>query len=379
MVRAAWPLPRPSARSLALLVVAVLAVGAVGGVLLARSKRPSPAGALAAVPHDAWLVAVVDVASLRASPIAKTAFGAGSSTLVPGVGSVVELCGFDPIARLREVVVASPEGGDPGDFGLAFTGEFSKGELAACAEKVIRSRLGQPSTTARGSFALIEDDAARAGGQHLARVAYREGGPFVVGRGAWLDAMIDAVDGKVERERPEHAALRDALSKSAAGARTVLVTAVLPKGLRERLKSEMAGELAGGGTAAQAQEAYAGVLGVEQAGLSIGTGGPASSTDIAAELRCETPSDCEAVRDLLQQKRLALSRNLGVRIIGLGGLLDSFAVEVRGRSLSASAHASTDDLARAVERTTSLLSTRRPPAAPPERNPGRDASPEGTP
>jgi hypothetical protein len=375
MLRDVRKLPRPSARTLSL-VALVVALGAVGAVLLARSRHPTPAGALAAVPRDAWLVAVVDVASLRASPIAKAAFGTGSSTLVPGVGPMAELCGFDPVARLREVVVASPEGGERGDFGVAFTGEFSKDELAACAEKVIRSRLGQPSTTTRGSFTLIEGTAesAASGGAQLARVAYREGGPFLVGRGAWLDAMIDATDGKIERERSEHAALREALSKAGPSPRTVLVTAVLPKGLRERLKSEFAGEVVSAGPAAK--KAYAGVLAVEEAGLSMGTGGPASSTDIAAELRCESQSDCEALRDFLQEKRSALSRDLGVRLIGLGPLIDSFTVDVRGPSLSAAAHASTGDLAHAVERAMGLLSARHaPPAKGPSSAPPEASAP----
>jgi hypothetical protein len=326
---------------------ALVALVLTSGILLARSRRPRESGALTAVPRDAWLVAAVDVAALRESPIAKPVLGSGSTTIVPGLGSLTDTCGFDPVARLRELVVASPEGGERGDFGVAFSGAFSKDELASCAEKVIRARGGRPSTSTRGGFTVIEDGA----GGKPARVAYREGGPFLVGHGAWLDAMIDAAAGNAARERPEHAELRAAFEKRGGPPRPVLVTAVLPKALRERLKGELTAQ----------SGAFASVLAVEQAGLSIATGGAGSTTDIAVELRCESQADCEAVRDLAEQKRLALSRDFSVRIIGLGSLLDTLTVEVHGKSLAAAAHAPTDDLARVAQRAGDLQNL-RPPA-----------------
>jgi hypothetical protein len=340
----------------------LVALVLIAGILLARSRRPQVSGALTAVPHDAWLVAKVDVAALRESPLAKPVLGSGSATIMPGLGSLGETCGFDPVARLRELVVASPEGGERGDFGVAFAGEFSKDELASCADKVIRARGGRPSTSTRGDFTVIEDGASG----KRARVAYREGGPFLVGRGSWLDAMIDAADGKGERERPEHGDLRRAFEKRGGPAGSVLVTAVLPKALRERLKAELA-EQAGANaptSPSDADRAYASVLAVEQAGLSLASGGPGSTTNIAVELRCESQPDCEAVRDLAERKRLALSRDFGVRILGLGPLLDTLTVEVHGTSLVAAAHAPTDDLSRVLQRAADLQSLRPPPQSP---------------
>jgi hypothetical protein len=334
------------------LVALVLAAG----VFLARSRRARESGALTAVPRDAWLVARIDVAALRQSPIAKSVLGSGSATIVPGLGSLGDTCGFDPLSRLHELVMVSPEGGERGDFGVAFSGDFSRDELAACADKVIRAHGGRPSSSTRGDFTVIEDG-ARA--QH-ARVAYREGGPFLVGHGAWLDTMIDAADGKAERERHEHAELRAALEKRGGAARSILVTAVLPKALRERLKAELADQAA----ASDADRAYASVLAVEQAGVSVASGGPGSTTEVAVELRCESQHDCEAVRDVGERKRHALSSDFGVRIIGLGPLLDSLNLEVHGSSLTATAHGSTDDLARVVQRAVDLRSLERSAQSP---------------
>jgi hypothetical protein len=387
----------------ALVLLAVVAGLAVLWVRGKRADRAAGSGdlvdaALAAVPHDSWLVVIVDIAALRQSPIAKAVLGggsgAGSTTVIPGLGSPLDLCGFDPVSRLREVVVAAPEGDGQGDrsddVGVAFSGDLAKDELAACAEKMIRARGGTPSTRTRGGYTVIEDSAGKP--ERAARVAYREGGPFLVGRGSWLDTMIDAAEGKVDRARPEHAALRAALrtrrprEREGAGAQAqgetataIWATAVLPKALRERLKAELPVEgTAGVASGADAhapdpehardnepgQKTYASVLAVEQAALSVTTGGPGSSTVIAVELECETHADCESVRTFVERKRFALSRDLGVRVIGLGPLVDSLVVEVQGPSLSAAAHAPTGDLARTVERAVDLFSPGPPETTP---------------
>jgi len=323
-------------------VVAVIAAA------FALGRPRSAASLLDSVPHDAWLVATIDVAALRASPLAKPFLGGGDKTPIPGLGSLEAQCGFDPVARLREVVVTSPENGERGDFGVAFSGDFSKDELSRCAQSVMRARGGSPATSTRGRFTLVEDTADA---MH-ARLAYREGGPFLVGRGAWLDAMIDATERRAQPLRAEHAELRAALGGSGkSGAPPAIVaTALLPASVRDKLKAELGPEVGGDG-----DRAYAGVLAVSAAGLAISLGGQAtnggtSTTEITAELRCETASACDEVKKLIERKRLAFSRDLTVRLIGLGPLLDSFALDARGAALTATARASSDELARGLQR-----------------------------
>jgi hypothetical protein len=328
-----------------LLVAAVAAVG----FWLGRRKA---GGVLTAVPADAWLVAFVDVEGLRASPIAQPLLGGG---VIPGLGTLTDACGFDPVTRVDQVVLCSPEGGERGDFGVAFTGRFTRDELTQCADKITRARGGKSETSTRGAFAILEDKADAA---HT-RFAYREGGPFLVGRGAWLDAMIDAADGKAPRERPEHAALRQALaSKVGDSSRlppAVMVTALLPASLRERLRGELGAELGSEG-----ERAYVGVLAVASAGFALGTGGPTSTTDLAAELHCDTPDACGDVKTLIERKRLGLSKDLGLRLVGVGSLIDSLTVAVQGASLSAGARAPTDDVARAIKRALDFRGPGRP-------------------
>jgi len=333
----------------------------VTAVAFAVGRSRASTSLIDSVPRDAWLVATIDVTALRASPLARPILGGGEKTPIPGLGPLVARCGFDPVARLREVVVTSPENGERGDFGVAFSGDFTKDELSKCAENVIRARGGSPAASTRGGFTLVEDTADA---MH-ARLAYREGGPFLVGRGPWLDAMIDATEHKAGRMQPEHTELRAALTGKSGAAPAIVVTALLPASLRDKLKAELGPELGGEG-----DKAYAGVLAVSAAGVAVGLGGgqsvdaASSTTDITAELRCETPSSCDEVKKLIERKRLAFSRDVTVRLIGLGPLLDSLAVDGHGAALTATARAPSDELARGIQRVIDFKSRPAPVPAP---------------
>jgi hypothetical protein len=345
-------LPRPARQYFLFFMLVALVVAAGFGIGLVRSprvRRVDPV--LAAMPRDAWLVVTVDVAVLRQSPVAGPLVK--SATAVPGLGSLADACGFDPLARLTELAVCSPEGGERGDFGLAFAGDLAKDELARCADKVIRARGGQPSTSEHGAFTVLEDSADST---HT-RVVYREGGPFLVGRGAWLDAMMAAAGGKDPGPSSAHVALRRSLSGETQP--TLLLTALLPSALRQHLKAEVTDP-------AQERE-YSSVLSVDQAGLALTTGPAGSTTHLAAQLHCETVDACAEVQRLVDKKRMALSRDFGVRLVGLGPLLDSLTLRADGASLSLGASAPTDALTKAVERLLAYRSRsdpRPPPPAP---------------
>jgi hypothetical protein len=340
-----------------LVFFALVALVATAGFFLAR-RSPPGAAALSVVPDDAWLVLSVDVEALRASGLAaslKTAGSPGPS----GLGAIATQCGFDPVARLRSVVVASPEGGDRGDFGVVFEADVSEADLSACATKVITERAGKPVTRSRSGFQIVED----ASDEGHASLAYRSGGPFLVGRGEWLDRMID----RAARPPPassesttaaEHADLRRALTERASresGSKPALVlTTVLPKDLRERLKSELGAESAAPPAGDGADRTNTSVLSVEAAGVAVTTGPPGSTTRLDADLRCDTASACDEVKGVLSRKRDALSRSAGF-LIGLGALLDSLRVDPHGASLSLAANAPTDDLAKALARALPLI------------------------
>jgi hypothetical protein len=177
--------------------------------------------------------------------------------------------------------------------------------------------------------------------------------------------MMDAAAGK--RGRAEgvagHAALRQALGPSPA----VLLTAVLPKPLREKLKAEMNDTIGGGAPTdlPEHERSYAAVLAVEAAGVALGfAGGDRSQVQLAAELRCETPSACADVGKLIERKRAEFSRGFAARLLGLSPLLDSLAVTPSGPALRLTAHAPTAEVSDAIGRLLDLRSPAPPPSAP---------------
>ena len=319
--------------------VALVAAAAALVVSLRAPRVPSreEGGVLLAAPADAWLVLTFDVAAAR--PLLQPLLGTGgkrlaTATRAAGLGPVIDACGFDPVEHLRELMVAAPEGGERGDFGVAFSADLTMDELAACARKAIVARGGAPSTTVRGEFAIIGDGNV----PRQARLAYRNGGPFLVGTGAWLEAMIDAFAGRGPRARAEHIALRSVLAPAGAAPRALVLTALLPKSLRDRVRAETDGGVAG---------AFAGVLGVEEAGAAVAAS--EATTALEIDLRCETPVACGDVKELIEKGRLALSGNVGARLMGLGPLIDGLSIDASvAGALAVRTRSPTADLAEAL-------------------------------
>lgn len=334
-----------------------LAALVAAGAIVMGKRQPVAADVLAAAPRGAWLLATVDVAELRGSPVAQALVGSDGVT-IPGVGRLADACGFEPLAHLRAIALVAPEG--EGDFGVAFAGDFDERALADCATKIVRARGVDPVVATHGSYTLVGSGEAAGPGQPAAdggraaehaRLAYRKGGPYLVGRGAWLLTMIDAVDGRVARAPLELLALRDSLSHTAdtrggtTPPRSIVVAALLPKATRDQLKGEMEGD-----AGPPAGPAYAGVLAVDRAGLAVATGARGSMTTVSAEIHCETAEACAAVKTLIEQKRFAASASPALHLLGLGSAIDSLTVEAHGPVLAVQAEAPTDTLARVVAR-----------------------------
>ncbi len=361
--------------------LAILGTLAAAGALLVAFLivRGGRAGgsALAAVPEDAFLVVSVDVRALGASPLAEVVLGKGTNrAALLGVDAITESCGFNPLFRLREIVAAVPEGGERGDFGIAAVGDMTKDELTVCAKTLIAKRGGTPAESRVGSFTVVSD-AQIAVSDASPRLAFRDGGPFLVGRGAWLTRMIDTAEGRVPSiaKSAAHASLRHALASRDPRTSAVVATALLPKSLRDRLRGEM--EREAGDPSARGAQAMAGVLGVASAGLALHAGTKAGDDSaLVAELRCETAAACVEVKKLLEKTRFGWSRDFGVRLVGLGPLVDNFTVDARGASLAIATHGPTPELARALERALDRGPSRAPSPTPSASSaPAQDVTP----
>jgi hypothetical protein len=332
--------------------------GAGGGSRVSGAAGPS---VLDAVPDDSFLVATMAVAELRASPIAAPLLKVASS--LGGMGNAEKECGFDPFARVDEIAVAVPEE-TLGEIGIVIAGRLDRTELIACAKKVIAARGGAASvapSAAHPSFTLIEEASALDGKPSL---ALGERGLLLIGKGPWLAKMMETAEGKRPslKKNERHMALRSGVGEG----RSVVLTVLLPAALRNRLRGEMAEEIDGGEPAANAN--MAGVLGVNSAALALAAGAPGGTTELVADLRCDTADACAQVRGLVERKRAGWSKDISFRFIGLAPLFDALTLSAEGAKVTARTRMPADDARLLVER---LLDLRRgrapasPPAGPP--------------
>jgi hypothetical protein len=309
---------------------------AVLGFFLAGSGAPP--SALDAVPAQSFLVATVDLDALRASPFSDKLGALGES----GMAEVKQRCGFDPLARAKELAIAVPEEEAPGEFGVVARGDLGAQDIAHCAAVLAEARGGKTRVVEANGFTIVEDDSRE---RTISRIALRPGGPIVVGAGRWLDTIMDVIrtgKGSV-RNDDAHASLRKAVS---GGSPAIIVTAILPKKLRERVKSELEDEP----KESEAATAMAGVLGVSQVALSIDPGKKGSAASVVVELRCERDDECDAVERLVERKRKVAAADIRLRLAGIGVLLDEVKLERKGAVLRASLSHDAEDLAQILAR-----------------------------
>ncbi|MET0343418.1 MAG: hypothetical protein ABW252_20575 [Polyangiales bacterium] len=121
--------------SIALLTFAVLVVAA-GAWWLFWPRISLPANPLAAIPADAYGIARVKVDRVITSDAWKSLVaGRGEAR---GIERVEVLCGFNPLARIRELVVFARPAPDHGVPRVAFTarGDLRHAELLDCVKKI---------------------------------------------------------------------------------------------------------------------------------------------------------------------------------------------------------------------------------------------------
>jgi len=329
---------------------AIVSFFVFGGARGLRSSGPTTQP-IDAVPKDTFLVATIDVTALRRSSLFQSIFGtddfAKDSELTIakglGLGGLADACGFDPLERVRNLAVAVPEEGDHGEFGVIAHVDVTPSELETCA-RALQKQAGGSIRRKIDHFTVLEDPAHR-------EIAYGEGGLLIVGKGAWFDAMLSTAEHRtpnVEDAR-EHAALRRAMADES-GSRTpiIVVTALLPRKMRDRLKSEMASEESGSDSSAAIMS---GVLGVSAVGLALRAGEAGQNIEARAELVCDGAGACAAVKKLLEQKKLDWSRDLGLRAAGFGSLVDSLEIEGNEAHLRATTSVNASTLSGAIDRT----------------------------
>lgn len=244
--------------------------------------RPSP---LSAVPAGTQLLVTVDVRRLREAELGRALTSGGRE--LPGLGSLDQICGFDPTTRVTQLVFAMPKlGGRDVELGMAAGGGFSARRITDCASRVIRRRSGRPVESQVGSFATVRDIERSEG-----ELAVKDGGPVLLAGGSFLRRMIDAADGHVRDVRKDeiHTALRQSVGEGA-----VVASAVLDEGWLVRLTDDRLAALSP-------------LASVRAAALRVRVG---SRTDIELVMGCADEVSCDDIAS------------------GLAGLRDGFGVRV---------------------------------------------------
>ncbi|MCA9591913.1 MAG: hypothetical protein KC776_01340 [Myxococcales bacterium] len=201
-------------------------------VLVLRSREPTPATLpaqprltpLGAIPNGPTFLATVDLARVRQSPLGATLTESGR--VLPGVGRLSDVCGFDPTSELDELAFAIPKR-DSTDFGLVGTGHFAAKQMAECASAIVAKRHGKPGLTQVGSFVTVRDLNGSAG-----EIAVRDGGPVMLGDGHYLRDMIDTAEGRLDNVSRDktHESLRASVGDGA-----LVASWVVPPGWLERV------------------------------------------------------------------------------------------------------------------------------------------------
>jgi hypothetical protein len=246
-----------------------------------RTRAPAQVSPLAAVPQGATLIATLDAKKLRSTPLGSALLTEGGD--LPGLGPIVDICGFDPTLSVAVVTFALPSAAPdadeddeaPVEFGIAAYGDFSADRVAACASTAITHRGGSPVATKVGSFISIRQRQGSDG-----EIAARDNGPVLLGAGRYLREMIDAADGRVPNAQrdEQHRRLRASLGEDG----TLLVTWLLPRGWLENLAENSLARLSP-------------LSAVDRAALRVDIG---TRSLVTLALGCESPTACSDLAEI---------------------------------------------------------------------------------
>jgi hypothetical protein len=311
-----------------LILAAALALATTGVLFFAPATRQR--SAIEAIPDGAFLLVTVDLVRLRASPLAR------ELTSLREVGDITEECGFDPLARAQSVAIGVPEKPD-GVFGLAVTTDIPEKDLLRCAETVMAARSATPRITKRGSWTELEQEGILTQTSR-AKIAQRAGAPLLVARGDYLTTMQATLDGKSTPRNVAHEALRKGVLERTHGDAMLVVTAILPKSVRDKLRDE--------DPTAEHAATMAAILSVNAVSVAVTSRG--ETLDVVGELDCETDAACATVRDFIDRKRKEIASEPAARFIGIGAVLDGLRLEARGAVLDVSLSAAESEIARAA-------------------------------
>lgn len=307
------------ARGMAILagIITLLA----GWIYVSRRATDAPpaatteGGILQFIPPGAMLVATVDVAALRHTPLGEQLLGQGRS--VAGLGEVATICGADPMDQVEGMAIAIPDAGQDTGFGLFASGPIRAAELIGCAEKIVAKRGGRPVRVAAGSFTVLKDASLELSSAELAAA---EGGPVILAEPTYVRAALGTVAAESIQRDERHAALRELVP-----AGQLVATAVLSAEQRRALIEELEAQN-------QSSSPFRAV-----------TGGALTLTvdealELVVAIRCDDTRACTKVAAHIQRAAEDEAESEAAQAIGLSAVLKGLQVQTEGDAVRIRVH-----------------------------------------
>lgn len=293
-----------------LVFVSVALVGAAAWfVLWPRAKLPD--NLVSAVPADAYGAVRIRVDRVLASEAWKRLVVERGEA--KGMEQVTETCGFNPLARLKEVVVFARPASEGSLPRLAFVarGDLEHQELVECVQKV----TGASSTKLRRED--IEGIPAVASSKGNSRAAFIGSDGIVGGDADSVRSVIKVVQGKAQGVLTD-SLIRDLFQQVEAG-QDVAGVLRIPESLRPQMRS-LAAAFLGGQLAPLAEvRAVAGNLNLGEAKLAGGATLLATDAAQAAALIALARGNIDRIMGIP-----------GVAFTPAGGVLRGIQTEARG-------------------------------------------------
>ena len=213
----------------------------------AQAKAAEERSPVSIIPPGSAFLLSADLHELTRSPLG--AFIAERLGRSAGSGKFVQLCGFDPLARLSQLALAIPSANlaareHPEDFGIVASGQFSAQDITRCANAAIAARSGEAIRTKLGSFESVRDRQASSG-----EIAARDG-LVVVSGGSYFRELLDSAESgsaknkgssAADKNSPDEQSVRDprhAELRRALGPGALLATWLLGDGWFQRIAGD---------------------------------------------------------------------------------------------------------------------------------------------
>lgn len=295
-----------------------------------------------AIPSDAQVVILADLARIRTSPY-ESLFAVGTvPSMMPGAE---QGCGRNLTNRVESLALWAPA--EPGaSFGIAARAPVTVDAVWDCAQSTIAGRGGQPTFTEVEGFRIIKDEKL---GPGSAQIAVRDPGLLLLGRPATRSRMMDALAGRTAAASTtgDHDRMRKALGEVG----ELTVTVVVSPPLRQRIARWLGEPLP--------------LLG--QVTFLAATADLEATTHLRATVWCTSAQACEEVAERLRSKRRRILDSLAMRAIGVAGLLQDASFAPQGDRVDVRAKAPADQvlaLAKRIEALEQWLQRDRTPPVP---------------